>query len=46
MSLILRARLTLPSPPVGERVALGWRGAAEPYSELGEGVCQIAVNGL
>src|SRR5437762_1829335 len=30
--------LTLPSPPVGERVEQGWRGAAEPYPELGEGV--------
>src|SRR6266851_7874009 len=29
--------LTLPPPPVGERVAQGRRGAAEPYPELGEG---------
>jgi uncharacterized protein YceH (UPF0502 family) len=28
--------LTLPSPR--ERVEKGWRGAAEPYPELGEGV--------
>jgi hypothetical protein len=32
--------LTLPSPPVGERVAKGWRGAAEPYPQLGEGVSE------
>src|SRR5713226_1488485 len=32
--------LTLPSPPMGERVAQGRRGAAEPYPELGEGVRQ------
>jgi hypothetical protein len=37
--------LTLPSPPVGERVAQGRRGAAEPYSELGEGVRQIQRTG-
>src|SRR5579862_1097332 len=24
-------------PPMGERVAQGWRGVAEPYPELGEG---------
>jgi hypothetical protein len=29
--------LTLPSPPLGERVAEGQRGEAEPYPELGEG---------
>src|SRR4051812_7913808 len=32
-----RDPLTLPSPQVGERVAQGWRGEAEPYPELGEG---------
>jgi len=30
--------LTLPSPLKGERVEKGWRGEAEPYPELGEGV--------
>src|SRR5262249_18000158 len=33
----LRDPLTLPSPPVGERVAQGWRGGAETYPELSEG---------
>jgi len=32
-----RPPLTLPSPPVGERVAKGRRGGAEPYPKLGEG---------
>jgi hypothetical protein len=27
-----------PLPVSGERVEKGWRGAAEPYPELGEGV--------
>jgi hypothetical protein len=35
--------LTLPSPPVGERDAQGWRGAAEPYPELGEGYAASAA---
>ena len=29
--------LTLPSLRLGERVAKGWRGGAEPYPQLGEG---------
>jgi hypothetical protein len=37
---LARSRITLTlSPGKGERVALSWRGAAEPYSKLGEG-CQ------
>ncbi len=32
-----RGPLTLPSPPVGERVAKGGCGAAAPYPKLGEG---------
>jgi hypothetical protein len=33
--------LTFTSPPfLGERVAKGWRGKAEPYPKLGEGVME------
>src|SRR6185312_3810260 len=37
-----------PSPfplPTAERVAKGWRGAAEPYPELSEGV-EVALSGI
>ena len=42
-------RLTLPSPPLGERVEKDWRGVAEPYpdprikSGEGEGVNQASL---
>ena len=37
LSAVCEQPFTLPSPPLGERVAQGWRGRAEPYPELGEG---------
>src|SRR5262249_20463060 len=36
-ALRLEHPLTLPSPPMGERVAESSRGVAERYSQLGEG---------
>jgi hypothetical protein len=30
---------------MGERVAEGWRGGAEPYPELGEGEC-LSLNAI
>ena len=35
--MVVRAGTLVVSPPLGERVAQGWRGEAEPYPKLGEG---------
>jgi len=38
--------LTLPSPPLGERVEKGWRGVAEPYPVPGRPPARAGVPGM